>query len=103
MFIVTGTVAYLSTFPGYSDDPNEQEGNFLALNFDFAPVLSEISVKHIYDELLDLPDKVVTLDANNDAIFRLESVDDIIEVTLAVDDQSHVYTINLSQLTLTTI
>ena len=49
LFVVTGTISYLTTFPGYSEDPNEQEGNFLALNFDFAPVLSDISVKHIYE------------------------------------------------------
>lgn len=44
---VTGTLAYVTDFTGFSGDPELQKGNFLALSFDADPEADKIEVEFV--------------------------------------------------------
>ena len=44
---VTGTLAYVTDFTGFSGDPELQEGNYLALSFDTDPTADKIEVEFV--------------------------------------------------------
>jgi len=44
---VTGTLAYVTDFTGFSGDPELQEGNYLALSFDSDPEADKIEVEFV--------------------------------------------------------
>ena len=42
---ISGTLAYVTDFTGFSGDPELQKGNFLALSFDSDPAADKMTVQ----------------------------------------------------------
>lgn len=100
VYEVTGTLAYMHEFTGYPGGVEHQVGNFMALTFEPTPDDAEFTLLCIYDE----DEQINAVVAPNDecqAVFRIASVDDIIEVLVFKDDQSRTFTLDLTGLTLT--
>ena len=97
--IITGTLKYVTGYTGFSGDPAEQKGNYLALHFS-----SEEEGAVITCQMFNggNPDRVVTLDEDGILICRVPSNDCVIKVTATVEGEgSSIKTYSLAGLTLT--
>lgn len=95
---IIGTLKYVTGYTGFSGDPNEQQGNYLALHID-----SEVEGATITVELIggDHPG-AVTLDEDRTIILRIKNTHEKIKITATADDTPTVTkTYNLVGLTLT--
>lgn len=87
----------MTGYTGFSGDPNEQEGNYLALHIDSAVEGATITV-----ELIGGDHGPVTLDEDRTCIFRIKNTHEKIKITATADDTPTVTkTYNLVGLTLT--
>jgi hypothetical protein len=88
---ITGTLAYVADYTGFSDDADLQKGNFLALHFG-APDGYEITVS--------LGDDPVEVDSDGLVVMRIADKDtDIITATATKGDDVQTLTYSLSGLT----
>lgn len=95
---IYGTLKYVTGYTGFSGDPNEQEGNYLALHIDSAVEGATITVELIGG---DHPG-AVTLDEDRTIILRIKNTHEKIKITATADDTPTVTkTYNLVGLTLT--
>ena len=77
--VINGTLHYVTGYTGFSGDPEEQEGNYLALHFE-AEDATSISVHAIGSEMAP-----VTLDEDGILILRVRSIVTGIEVYTVID------------------
>lgn len=69
---VTGTLAYVTDFTGFSGDPELQKGNYLALSFDSDPEAEKVTVEMV-NALTNIGPQ--ELDSDMDACFRITDKD----------------------------
>lgn len=94
---ISGTLHYVEGYTGFSGDPAEQEGNYLALHFAANDPTAEISVELIGGTVGN-PKK---LDDDGLCIFRISNKDtQLIRVYAESDNGTVVKTYSLSGLTL---
>ncbi|MBR3236844.1 MAG: hypothetical protein IKF99_08375 [Oscillospiraceae bacterium] len=77
--MINGTLHYVTGYTGFSGDPEEQEGNYLALHFE-AEGATSISVHAIGSERAP-----VTLDEDGILILRVREIVTGIEVFTVID------------------
>ena len=75
---IEGTLAYVTDYTGYSTDPELQEGNFLALQFE----ATEGATTTV--EIVGGTDAPKTLDSDMDCVFRIANNNQKIKVTTEV-------------------
>lgn len=97
---VTGALKYVTGYTGFSGAVAEQSGNYLALHFSSTNANASIKVR-LYGG--NHPDRVVTLDEDGILISRIESTDEVLEVTAYVEgSEPTIRAYDLSGLTLAT-
>ncbi len=69
---ITGTLAYVTDFTGFSGDPELQKGNFLALSFDSDPAADKMTVQLMGAQVT--PNEI-ELDADKDCVLRITNKD----------------------------
>ncbi len=69
---ITGTLAYVTDFTGFSGDPELQKGNFLALSFDSDPAADKMTVELMGAQVS--PGEI-ELDSDKDCVFRITDKD----------------------------
>ena len=69
---ISGTLAYVTDFTGFSEDPELQKGNFLALSFDSDPAADKMTVQLMGAQVN--PNEI-ELDADKDCVFRITNKD----------------------------
>lgn len=77
---ISGTLAYVDDYTGFSGDPNEQHGNYLAVHFATEAEDATISIR-----LIGGLDRVVTLDPDGLLVTRVSNTNQKIQVTVTVD------------------
>lgn len=93
---ISGTLKYVTGYTGFSGDPDEQEGNFIALKFT-APEGSTTTV-----EIIGGTSGPVELDEDMNWVGRIRSNDQQIEVTTTtVDEDTITKVYSLTNLVLT--
>ena len=94
---VRGTLKYVTEYTGFSGDPAEQSGNYLALHFATVPDADSITVELINGSV----GHPVTLDSDGICIFRISDKDtQYIEVVATKDDRTITKTLYLQGLVL---
>lgn len=94
---VRGTVKYVTGYTGFSGDPAEQSGNYLALHFATVPDADSITVELINGSV----GHPITLDSDGICIFRISDKDtQYIEVVATKDDMTITKTLYLQGLVL---
>lgn len=88
---ITGTLAYVDDYTGFSGDPDLQEGNYIALKFTAA---EGVTVKLGYNG------KTVTLDEDMNAVIRVADKTLPLTVTATKGIVTDIKTFDLSGLTL---
>ena len=97
--VVTGTLKYVTGYTGFSGDPAEQKGNYLALHFSSEDEGAVITAQMFNGSH---PDRIVTLDEDGILICRVPSNDCVIKVTATVEGEgSSIKVYSLAGLTLT--
>lgn len=66
---ITGTLHYITDYTGYSDQPEEQTGNYLALKFDSYPEDAEIKLELVGS---GRPEKIMK---SRDVVIRVTNKD----------------------------
>lgn len=93
---ISGTLNYVTGYTGFSGDPAEQSGHYLALHADTAVEGSTIVV-----ELSDSGKAPVTLDSDRTIVLRIENKSQTIKITASKEGYDTVTkTYTLSGLTL---
>lgn len=69
---ISGTLAYVDDFTGFSGDPELQKGNFLALSFDSDPSADKMTVEFIGAQISHGEQE---LDSDKDCVFRVTDKD----------------------------
>lgn len=69
---ISGTLAYVTDFTGFSGDPDLQKGNFLALSFDSDPAADKMTVQLIGAKVNPAE---LELDSDKDCVFRITDKD----------------------------
>ena len=77
---ISGTLAYVDDYTGFSGDPREQQGNYLAVHFATEADNATISIR-----LIGGLDRVVTLDPDGLLVTRVSNTNQKIQVTVTVD------------------
>lgn len=94
---VRGTLKYVTEYTGFSGDPAEQSGNYLALHFATVPDADSITVELINGSV----GHPITLDSDGICIFRISDKDtQYIEVVATKDDMTITKTLYLQGLVL---
>ena len=94
---VRGTLKYVTGYTGFSGDPAEQSGNYLALHFATVPDADSITVELINGSV----GHPITLDSDGICIFRISDKDtQYIEVVATKDDRTITKTLYLQGLVL---
>lgn len=94
---IVGTLKYVDDYTGFSGDPNEQKGNFIALHCEAADTVDSLSVE-VINGTVGHP---VTLDADGIAVLRIaDKFRQKIRFAAYKDDKSCTKTFDLSGLTL---
>lgn len=94
---VRGTLKYVTEYTGFSGDPAEQSGNYLALHFATVPDADSITVELINGSV----GHPITLDSDGICIFRISDKDtQYIEVVATKDDRTITKTLYLQGLVL---
>lgn len=94
---ISGTLAYVDNYTGFSGDPAEQHGNYLAVHFATEAEGATISIR-----LIGGQDRVVTLDPDGLLVTRVSNKNQKIQVTVTVDGadpQIETYTLRGLRLT----
>ena len=73
---ITGTLKYVTNYTGFSEDPTEQQGNYIALHID-----TDVEGATIVAELIGDSRGPVTLDSDRTLIARIKSKGQKIKVT----------------------
>lgn len=95
---IAGTSHYVTGYTGFSGDPTEQEGNYLALHIDSNIEGSTITVK---TDIGDGHPRTVTLDADRTLIIRIRSK--LARITITSEKEGYetvTRTFNISSLVL---
>ena len=69
---ISGTLAYVDDFTGFSGDPELQKGNFLALSFDSDPAADKMTVEFVGAQISHGEQE---LDSDKDCVFRITNKD----------------------------
>ena len=69
---ISGTLAYVDDFTGFSGDPELQKGNFLALSFDSDPSADKMTVEFVGAQISHGEQE---LDSDKDCVFRVTDKD----------------------------
>lgn len=77
---ITGTLKYVTGYTGFSGDPAEQQGNYIALHIDTDAENSTITV-----ELIGGEHGPVTLDSDRTIIIRIKNKSQKIKITASKD------------------
>lgn len=77
---ITGTLKYVTGYTGFSGDPAEQQGNYIALHIDTDAEDSTITV-----ELIGGEHGPVTLDSDRTIIIRIKNKSQKIKITASKD------------------
>ncbi|MBO4681691.1 MAG: hypothetical protein J5623_07285 [Clostridiales bacterium] len=94
---IVGTLKYLSDYTGFSGDPNEQKGNYIALHCTSSETVDSLSVE-VINGTVGHP---VTLDGDGIAVLKIaDKVRQKIRFAAHKDDQTVTKTFDLSGLTL---
>ena len=94
---IVGTLKYLSDYTGFSGDPAEQKGNYIALHCASSETVDSLSVE-VINGTVGHP---VTLDADGIAVLKIADKNrQKIRFAAYKDDQSVTKTFDLSGLTL---
>lgn len=94
---ISGTLAYVDDYTGFSGDPAEQHGNYLAVHFATEAEGATISIR-----LIGGQDRVVTLDPDGLLVTRVSNKNQKIQATVTVDGadpQIETYTLRGLRLT----
>lgn len=94
---VTGTLEYVTGYTGFSDDPELQEGNYLALKADFPGGVT------VTAELKNSGASKITLDEDKNFVVRISDLTTQDELTVAASGEGYAdntVTLDLSGLTL---
>ena len=95
---ITGTLKYVTNYTGFSEDPTEQQGNYIALHID-----TDVEGATIIAELIGDSRGPVTLDSDRTLIARIKSKGQKIKVTASKEGYPTVEkTFTLAGLTLET-
>lgn len=73
---ITGTLKYVTNYTGFSEDPTEQQGNYIALHID-----TDVEGATIVAELIGDSRGPVTLDSDRTLIARIKSKGQKIKIT----------------------
>lgn len=73
---ITGTLKYVTNYTGFSGDPAEQQGNYIALHID-----TDVEGATIVSELIGGDHGPVTLDSDRTLITRIKSKSQKIKIT----------------------
>lgn len=93
---ITGTLHYVEGYTGFSSEPTEQEGNYLALKFAVEPTDAKITV-----EIVGGTKGPVALDEDMNIVLLIKNKDtQSVKVTITKGDESVVKTYGLTGLTL---
>ena len=93
---ITGTLKYVTGYTGFSGDPAEQEGNYLALHSSSTNAEAVLSVERTGG---DHPGEK-PLDDDGICIFRIKNTDQVIKVKAKVGNDVTIKTFTLTGLTL---
>lgn len=94
---VRGTLKYVTEYTGFSGDPAEQSGNYLALHFATVPDADSITVELINGSV----GHPVTFDSDGICVFRISDKDtQYIEFVATKDDRTITKTLYLQGLVL---
>lgn len=95
-----GTLKYVTGYTGYSGDPSEQDGNFLALQMDTSFTAEKITVELVNGKV----GHPVELDSDKNIVIRITNKDTqyIEVVAYAADGRTKTKTYYLTNLTLET-
>jgi hypothetical protein len=95
---ITGTLKYVTNYTGFSEDPTEQQGNYIALHID-----TDVEGATIVAELIGDSRGPVTLDSDRTLIARIKSKGQKIKVTASKEGYPTIEkTFTLAGLTLET-
>jgi hypothetical protein len=95
---ITGTLKYVTNYTGFSEDPTEQQGNYIALHID-----TDVEGATIVAELIGDSRGPVTLDSDRTLIARIKSKGQKIKITASKEGYPTVEkTFTLAGLTLET-
>lgn len=95
---ITGTLKYVTNYTGFSEDPTEQQGNYIALHIN-----TDVEGATIVAELIGDSRGPVTLDSDRTLIARIKSKGQKIKVTASKEGYPTVEkTFTLAGLTLET-
>lgn len=92
---ITGNLKKVTGYTGFSSNPAEQEGHYLALKFDVTPADAVTTV-----ELVGSTKGPVTLDANKNIVLLIKNNTQSVKVTSTKDGSSVTKTYALTNLTL---
>lgn len=92
---IEGVLKYVTGYTGFSGDPEEQSGNYLALKF--TPAAGAVTTVELIGGKLGQP---VTLDSDNNIVLRISNNNQKIKVVSTVDGESvtKVYSLRLLEL-----
>lgn len=95
---ISGTLKYVTGYTGFSGDPAEQEGNYLALHID----TGEIECDRITIMLVggDYPAKDIDL-SDNIVVLRIKNTAEQVQIVAYKDDKAVSKFYSLTNLTLT--
>lgn len=92
---ITGSLKNVTGYTGFSSDPSEQKGHYLALKFDVTPTDAVTTV-----ELVGGTKGPVTLDADKNIVLLIKNNTQSVKVTSTKDGSSVTKTYALTNLTL---
>ena len=95
---ISGTLAYVDDFTGFSGNPDLQKGNFIALSFNSDPAYDKMTVELVG---ATVNPGAIELDADKDAVFRITNKEtQRIVVTAYKDGEATRKSYSLKKLTL---
>jgi hypothetical protein len=95
---ITGTLKYVTNYTGFSEDPTEQQGNYIALHID-----TDVEGATIVAELIGDSRGPVTLDSDRTLITRIKNKGQKIKITASKEGYPTIEkTFTLAGLTLET-